>query len=242
MSLVATVHRHVFSGAYERMARLSGALCRIGVLLAVLQLLSWCAVTWLHADASAAAREARHEAKMTALETMVAPSIAALARTDRKARSGLPQSFEWSMNGVREISRSLLWGVAIILIPMIIAVGVLSPFIRDVESSRVLFGMIAVLGLLPLSSAEAAPALIGSAGFPAMPTSMLAGLAAPAVAVVLLAAAAVLLAPGRRMVLDDQRGAGAPRISPHELETIIRRGQHPRTRRLRSSRPQRTGP
>ena len=44
MPLVATLHRNVFCGAYERMARLCTMLCRLGVLLALLQLAAWGAV------------------------------------------------------------------------------------------------------------------------------------------------------------------------------------------------------
>ncbi len=240
MPLVATVHRHVFGGAYERMARLSTMLCRIGVLLAVLQFLSWSALAWMEDGETVQAIQARHEARMNALDTMVAPSIAVLARTDRDARAGLPDSFEWSMNGVRETTRCLLWGVGILLLPMVVAAGLLAPFVRGVDSSRVFFGVIAVLGLLPLASAEPAPIFVGALQFPPMPESILAGLAVPVVAAVLLGAAAILVEPGRGMIIDDARGSSAPRISPLELETIIRRGEHPRTRGVRSIRSRRT--
>ena len=239
MSLVATVHRHVFGGAYERLARLSAMLCRIGVLLAVLQVLSWTALAWVHDGETAKVIHARHEARMNALDTMVAPSIAVLAKTDRDARAGLPDSFEWSMNGVRETTRCLLWAVGILVLPMVIAAGLLAPFVRGVESSRVLFGVITVLGLLPLAGAEPAPVFFGSMQFPPMPESVLAGLAAPLVAAILLGSAAILVEPGRAMVRDDPAGR-APRISPHDLESIIRRGEHPRTRGIRSSRSRRT--
>ena len=241
MPLVATLHRHVFSGAYARMARLSAMLCRLGVLLAVLQLTAWGVVAWLHADTTQALQTARYQARMEAIDSVVAPSVAALVRTDQSARAGAPDTLEWTMATVRETSRTLLWGIAIILLPMVLTVGMLSPFVRQIDSTRVLFGMIAVLGLLPLASAEAAPVFIGPGEITVMPSSLLAGVAAPLVAAVLLAAAAILVTPPRLFTIDDEGGRRAPRISARELETIIRRGAHPGSGRIRSSRSRRTG-
>jgi hypothetical protein len=236
MPIVATLQRNVFSGAYERMARLCGMLCRLGVLLALLQLVSWGAVAWLHSDTSQALQSARYQARMDAIDSVVAPSVAALVRTDQAARSNLPTTFEWTMNTVRETSRVLLWGIAILLLPMMITVGLLSPFVREIDSTRVLFGMIAVLGLLPLASAEAAPVFAGTGAIPLMPDSLLAGIAAPLVAAILLAAAAILVSPVLSGLVDQEDEHKGLRISPRELESIIRRGERTETGRIRSSR------
>ena len=241
MPLVATLHRNVFCGAYERMARLCTMLCRLGVLLALLQLAAWGAVAWLHSDSTQALQSARYQARMDAVDSMVAPSVAVLVRSDQAARASVPTTFEWSMNAVRETCRALLWGITILLLPMVVTVGLLSPFVREIDASRVLFGMVAVLGLLPLASAEAAPVLAGAGEIPTMPSSLLAGIAAPLVAAILLAAAAILVSPAHATApVDHGLQRKAPRISPSELDSIIRRGERVETGQIRSSRSRRT--
>jgi hypothetical protein len=236
MPIVATLQRNVFGGAYERMARMCAMLCRVGVLLGLLQLVAWGAVAWFNADTSQALQSARYQARMEAVDSVVAPSVAALVRTDQAARSNLPSTFAWTMSTVRETSRTLLWGIAILLLPMVITVGMLSPFVREIDSTRVLFGMIAVLGLLPLASAEAAPVFAGAGEISLMPDSLLAGVAAPLVAAILLAAAAILVSPVQSRLVDEEGEHKGLRISPRELESIIRRGERPESARIRSSR------
>lgn len=239
MPLEAVLSRYLFSGAYERIARLAAMLCRLGVVLAVLQLASWGGAAWMHAESTASQREARIKERIAAIESVVAPSVAVLVRTGNGSATDTPGTFEWSMIAVRETSRSLLWGIAIVLLPLALTVGMLSPFVRQVDATRVLFGMIAVLGLLPLASAEAAPVLGETGVFAPMPTSVLAGIAAPTVAAVLLAAAAVLLAPAYSAAHRSSRYARAPRLSGSEVESIIRRGEHRGPDGLTSSQPRR---
>lgn len=240
MPLAATLHRHVFHGAHERIARLAAMLCRLGVLLAIIQLGAWGVVSWLHADTERSLEAARHESRLAAVDAMVSPSLAALVRADQSARAGAPDPLERLMTRTRETSRTLLWGIAVVLVPLVIAAGMMAPFIREVDATRVLFGMVAVLGLIPLASAEAPPDFLALGLHADLPAAALPGLAAPLVAAVLLAAAAILVAPSRAKRIESVPRQGAPRISPLELKSIIHRGEHPGPDRIRSSRSRRT--
>ena len=240
MVSMAVSHRQVAVGAYERIARLTGMLCRLGVVLAILQLASWSVVYWDDFDQSEALASARHASRMQAVDNVVAPSVAMLVRSDTASRGTTPDHLEWAMRAVRETTRTLLWGITILLLPLVVIAGLMSPFLRRVDTSRVIFGMLAVLGMIPLARAEAAPVIIGMQEYPPMPDSMLAGLAAPAVALILLAAAAVLMRAGAIMSEGDAEERSAPRISPKELENIIRRGEHPGPIAVRSSRSRKT--
>ena len=81
MVSMAVSHRQVAVGAYERIARLTGMLCRLGVVLAILQLASWSVVYWDDFDQSEALASARHASRMQAVDNVVAPSVAMLVIT-----------------------------------------------------------------------------------------------------------------------------------------------------------------
>ena len=86
MVTMAVHHRQVAAGAYERIARLCGMLCRLGVVLAILQLASWSVVYWDSFDQSEALASARHASRMQAVDDVVAPSVAMLIRSDTASR------------------------------------------------------------------------------------------------------------------------------------------------------------
>ena len=229
---------HSFSGAYERLVSLVTMLCRLGALLALLQLTAWIGTWTLPASMSAAEQQALAKQRIAAVESVVDSSVVGIVRTSPLKDSRQIGGFEMLLRAIREISRTLLWGVVGVLIPFAVVAGLLSLFTRSAEGYRMFFGMVAVLGLLPLTAAEAAPVLGVDYLAVSMPKSLLAGIAAPLVAGVLLISAAVLFA-----TRGEGKGPSNAEVNQHmsrsELETIIRRGERlsgERTQGIRSSR------
>ena len=227
------------SGAYERVVSLVTMLCRLGALLAVLQLTAWVGSWTLPASLNAAEQQALTQQRIAAVESVVDASVVGIVRTSPFNEARPTGNFEILLRAIRELSRTLLWGVVAILIPIAIVAGLLSPFVRGADGYRMFFGMVAILGLLPLTAAEAAPVLGVDYLEVPMPVSLLAGIAAPLVAGALLISAAVLFSSRGQGRGDTIMDGANQHISRSELETIIRRGERipdARSQQIRSSR------
>lgn len=239
---MAVFPRHVFSGAYVHTVTLVTMLCRVGALLALLQLTSWIGAWTTAPSQTDEDRLAITRERMTAVSSVLDTAIVGVVHSSPFAEVEPIGRFDTLLRIIRESSRTLLWGLVVILLPIAITVGVLSPFVREEDGFRMLFGMIAVLGLLPLTAAEAAPVLGVEYATVTMPMSVLAGFAAPLVAAILLMSAVVLFSSRTRGRGNDLVLNAGGHISPSDLETIIKRGARPARGsrdRIRSSRSRR---
>lgn len=242
MPQLAVFPRQFVSGAYARIVTSVTMLCRLGALLAFLQLTAWIGAWSMAPGQTTSERLAITQERITAVESVLDPAIVGVVHASPFAELEPVGRVESALGTIRELSRTLLWGLVVVLLPIAITVGLLAPFVRGEDGFRMLFGMIAVLGMLPLTAAEAAPVIGVDYTTVAMPESILAGLAAPLVAGILLMSAAVLFSSRIRGSGAGTCAGSGQHISPSELETIIRRGERPsrgRNVQLKSSRSRR---
>ena len=245
MRPLALVHRQAFSSGYARIASSVTLLCRTGALLAVLQLVAWFGIRAGLPGTGATMASGPDRSDMVAMSSVVDHDIIGLLYAPEFVEAPKRSRFEVVLGATREIARTLLWGIVVILLPLVITLGLLAPFIREEDGMRVFFGVLAVLGLLPLSAAEASPLLGIDYTTVEVPRSILAGVAAPVVAAVLLISGTVLLSSRAERHRRSRVDRDEERFSPRELETIIRRGDHPRKHRdgrVRSTRSRRRRP
>ena len=205
MAFVGTVHRAGPARILGRTAALAALSCRIGVLLSLIQVLCWSVLALAGDGVSEELRRNRHAARMDAVGEVISPSLASLAGIDREYSGDGGSDLERSVSGIRETARCMLWGVVLLLLPMVLALGCLTPVLWTPRLRQVLLGAISVFGVLPLAFAEPHPTFLIHQGPPVVTQSTLAGLVAPLVAASLLAAGAVLL---------DPRRAGPPPSGP----------------------------
>lgn len=231
---------HVVSNAFSRLVSSTRILCRVGALLALLQLIAWIGTT-TPSSVSASAHHERTQQQMAAVDSVLDPTIAGFVRNAPFETATVKSDSERLLCAARALSRTLLWGVVIVLLPMTVITSFLAVFVRKADTQRMFVGMLAVLGLLPLAAAETVPELGVNLYEQPMPASMLAGVAAPLVAGILLISAAVLFSP-QGPVARASAGGEADHISRNDLETIIRRGARPTPKNgpgVRSSRSRR---
>jgi hypothetical protein len=214
------------------------ALCRVGALLAVLQMAAWVGGVADSANQPAVHDSQRMEAGLRYLESVGDSGAGILASMQPRHVDPQVGDFESFMILAREVSRTLLWLLALLVLPLGLLLGVTSPFVRQADSYRMLFGAVALLGLLPLARSESVPMPWVAGGLPYLPESLLAGGAVPLVAALLLGSAAILF-DQRRLVPVDPRNSLSPAasLSSRDVNAIIKRGE---PCRVRSSRLRRT--
>ena len=214
------------------------ALCRVGALLALLQMAAWVGGIADSSNQPVSDRSTELVAGLSYLESVGEPQLGALVGIQSPQVEPAATSFGTLLALVREVTRSLLWMLVIILLPLGLYLGLSAPFFRHVDSYRMLFGTVAVLGLLPLARAEAIPMPWVAGGLPYLPESLLAGGAVPLVTATLLGSAAILF-DSRRLVASDPRSTLSPAasLSSSDVNAILQRGE---LCRIRSSRLRKT--
>ena len=225
-------------GLHSQLGSLVVSLCRAGALLALLQLVAWVANFTERTDRDGDLPPDRTVAGIAYLHAVGEPGLDAIMGLDVPAPGLRETSSTVLFQFARELGRTMFWGVVVLLLPFGLVLGVGAPFLLPrVEAQRLLFGTVALLGVLPLVRSEPMPIPWRADGLPAMPESMLAGAAVPFVALILLASASVLFDPRRHRVpapLRDQGLAGG--LSSSDVRAIIRRGEPSRVRSSRSRR------
>ena len=214
------------------------ALCRVGALLAVLQLAAWVGGVADSANQPVVSEPHRMEAGLRYLESIGDGGAGIL--TSMQPRHVDPQvgGFESLMILAREVSRTLLWLLTVLALPLGLLLGVTAPFVRQADSYRMFFGAVALLGLVPLARSESMPMPWVAGGLPYLPESLLAGGAVPLVTALLLGSAAILF-DQRRLVPVDPRNSLSPAasLSSSDVSAILKSGE---PCRIRSSRLRRT--
>ncbi|MAJ46286.1 MAG: hypothetical protein CBC35_03105 [Planctomycetes bacterium TMED75] len=214
------------------------ALCRVGALLAILQMAAWVGGVTDSANQPVVHDSTRMEAGLRYLESVGDSGAGILASMQPRHVDPQVGDFESLMILAREVSRTLLWVLAFLALPLGLLLGLSSPFVRQADSYRMLFGAVALLGLVPLARSESMPMPWVAGGSPYLPESLLAGGAVPLVAALLLGSAAILF-DQRRLVPVDPRNSLSPAasLSSSDVNAIIKRGE---PCRIRSNRLRRT--
>ncbi len=226
-------------GLHSQLGSLVVSLCRAGTLLALLQLVAWVANLAGNAGKDDGSSLDRTVAGIAYLHAVGEPGLDAIVGLDAPATGVREASSTLLIRYAREFGRIMFWGVVLLVLPLGLVLGIGAPFLLPrVEAQRMLFGTVALLGVLPLVRSESMPAPWREGGLPAMPESLLAGAAVPFVALVLLASASVLFDLQRHRGPDPRPDHGpAGTLSSSDVRAIIRRGE---PSRFRSSRSRRT--
>ncbi len=225
-------------GLHSHLGSLVVSLCRAGALLALLQLVAWVANFAERAGSDEAAAPDRTVAGIAYLHAVGEPGLDAILGLDVPATGVREASSTVLIRFAREFGRVMFWGVVLLLLPLGLVLGVGAPFLLPRgEAQRMLFGTVALLGVLPLVRSETMPTPWRAGALPAMPESLLAGAAVPLVALILLASASVLFDLRRHRDPDPPRDHGpAGGLSSSDVRAIIRRGEPSRVRSSRSRR------
>ena len=188
------------------------SICRVGALLALLQMAAW--VGGLADSSTQPVPRGADElvAGLSYLQSVGEPQLGTLVGLQATPIGPGESSVGALLALVREVTRALIWMLVLIALPLALFLGLSSPFLRQVDSYRMLFGTVALLGLLPLARAEAIPMPWVAGGLPYLPESLLAGGAVPLVTATLLGSAAILF-DSRRLVTSDPRNALSPAAS-----------------------------
>ena len=214
------------------------AFCRVGALLALLQMAAWVGGVADSSNQAVPDRSTEFAAGLSYLESVGQPQLEALVEIQSPQIEPVSTSVASLLSLVREVTRSLIWMLVIALLPLGLFLGLSAPFFRHVDSYRMLFGTVALLGLLPLARAEAIPMPWVAGGLPYLPESLLAGGAVPLVTATLLGSAAILF-DSHRLVSSDPRKTLSPAasLSSSDVKAILERGE---LCRIRSSRLRKT--
>ncbi|MEE2682192.1 MAG: hypothetical protein VX641_07465 [Planctomycetota bacterium] len=228
------------SNIHSSIATLAISICRVGALLALLQMAAWVGGFAELSNEPSPDRAPPPVAGISYLQSVGEPQLGAVVGITSPPIESARSSIVSVLGLVREVTRALLWMLVLILIPLGLLIGVSAPFVGQVDSYRMMFGTVALLGLLPLARAESIPMPWVAGGPPYLPESLLAGGAVPLVTAILLGSAAVLF-DSRRLVDSDPRTTLGPAasLSSSDVQAIIQRGE---PCRIRSSRLRRTMP
>ena len=213
-------------------------ICRVGALLALLQMAAWVGGLADSSNQPVPERSSELVAGLSYLKSVGEPQLGALVGMQATPVEPVSSSIGELLALVREVTRALIWMLVLVVLPLGLFLGLSAPFLRQVDSYRLMFGTVALLGLLPLARAEAIPMPWVAGGLPYLPESLLAGGAVPLVTATLLGSAAVLF-DSRRLVASDPRNALGPAasLSSSDVKAILQRGE---LCRIRSSRLRRT--
>ena len=223
---------------HANIATLVIAICRVGALLAVLQMAAWVGSIANSSSSTLPDDSQRMEAGIRYLESVGDSGADVLASMLPRQGRDEAGSLELFLLLAREIARSLVWALVILLLPLGVLLGISAPFVRQVDSYRMLFGAVALLGLIPLARSEPMPMPWVAGGLPYLPESLLAGGAVPLVTALLLGSAAVLFDERRLVPADPRIGLSpAASLSSSDVHAILKRGE---PCRIRSNRLRRT--
>ena len=227
------------SNIHTTITNLVISICRVGALLALLQMAAWVGGVADSATQPSPRGSQELVAGLSYLQSVGEPQLGALVGLQAPQIDPGDSSLGAMLALVREVTRALLWMLVLIVVPLALFLGLSSPFLRQVDSYRMLFGTVALLGLLPLARAEAIPMPWVAGGLPYLPESLLAGGAVPLVTAMLLGSAAILF-DTHRLVTSDPRDSLSPAatLSSSDVKAILHRGE---VCRIRSSRLRRTG-
>ena len=184
------------------------SLCRAGALLALLQLVVWVANFAETTNHDRDPDPERAIAGIAFLQGVGQPGLESLVGLDLSPADHGETSFEILLRFVREIGRTMLWLVVILALPLGILLGLTAPFMRSTDSYRMLFGTVALLGVIPLARSEAMPVPWAWSGLPQLPETLLAGGGVPLVAAILLGSASVLFDLRRHQPPDPRQALG----------------------------------